>query len=187
MKKVLILEVLSLIGVVFLISAIAVSGDGNTTVCEEEYACNTTDDRKACNQSYFNCSVSEPADGYPPLSDTPETETEDTSQDIGERSDEGGSDAFSSENSREIEENKKIDPGSDRDEISRSPPGWSEKSSGYDFIAMSEQNTAMAQKNQENAQLALHSSLRGRNSGIGINIFDAPRPVRLPAGWGCGG
>ncbi len=179
-------DVLSLICVVFLISVITVSGDGNTTIREEEYACNTTDTNQTCNQSFYNCSVSEQTDGYP-LSGIPETETEDTSPDLGDRRDEGKSDAISSENSREPEENNEIDPGSDKDEISQSPPARSEKSSGYDFIAMSEQNTAMAQKNQDNAYSSLRSSLRGRTSSIGINIFDAPRPVKLPAGWGCGG
>lgn len=53
-------------------------------------------------------------------------------------------------------------------------------STGYDFMAMNEQNQALAQKNRENAL----SSLSGRG-GTGINVFDAPRPIMISGG--CGG
>jgi len=59
-------------------------------------------------------------------------------------------------------------------------PASKKSSSGYDFMAMSEQNQALAQKNRENAL----SQLSGRG-GTGINVFDAPRPIIISGG--CGG
>jgi|GEM_PF-1707559 len=56
-------------------------------------------------------------------------------------------------------------------------------SSGYDFMAMNEQNKAFFKKNQEDT----YSSLSTRAFSGGINVFDAPRPIVLPPGGGCGG